>query len=157
MWIMLILASMGSVAGFYALQSQTHEPKVVEMRNADLADNMGVYRASVLAWLKSNPGFSGTSVAAADLAASLPPWYKPDAIWRNHVDANGMVTIYAASLPPMRITTQIFNLSQRSILAGEARLASGTLYSSGFGDTGIPLPSGVVIPDGGPVWMAKRN
>jgi len=116
-----------------------------------------VYRDAVLRYLAAHPAVSGPlAVSDAQLQTVLPSWYARYPLWRNYVAADGMVTVYAATLPPVSIGARLYDLSQRSILAGVADTGTGTLHSPVYGDTGIPLPAGVAIPDGSPVWMGRR-
>jgi hypothetical protein len=160
MWVVWILVALASVTGYYTMTSRAHELPVAAMKNEDLAGNMAVYRGMVMNYLAAHPEVIGPAVVSSVALQSVQPaWYTPSPLWANHVSVDGMITIYAATLPPAKITSQIVDLSQRSILAGEARasLAAGNLYSPIFGNTNIPLPTGVSIPDGSPVWMARRT
>lgn len=161
MWMIWIMVAMLSVAGYYSTSLKTeHTAPIAEMRDENLANNMAVYRGMVMRYLARHPEITGpATVSSESLEAERPAWYAPSPLWRNHLSADGMITVYAATLPTSRITPEIAKLSQRSILAGEtsAALAPGFLYSPNFGNTGIPLPADVAIPDGSPVWMARRT
>lgn len=158
MWNIWILAAMVSLASYYTIRGESNQNPVPAMKSTDLAGNMAVYRAGVIAYLKNNPGITGpTSIADADLQPVLPSWFTPYPGWRNHVAADRTVTIYAASLPPAKITSELHTLAQGSLLAGEANTATNTVFSPGLGNTGIPLPANVAIPNGSPVWLAASN
>lgn len=157
MWAMWVLAAAISVVGYYALNDEISLTMLTVPKNVDLAGNMGIYRDSVLTYLHNHPEVVGPVVVNdSALSSTLPSWYSRYPLWTNYVAADGLVTIYATSLPPTKITSQIYELSQRSIFAGEAKNSTGTLYSPVYGNTNIPLPAGVAIPDGSPVWMGKR-
>lgn len=156
MWMMWIAAAIIVMTGYYSVNSQVQNPTPAPMQSMALAGNMGIYRAAVVAYATSNPAFTGT---VADGNLPFPTWYTPltPSLWRNYIAADGTITIYASALPTIKITSDIVSLSKNSILAGEARSATGTLYSPAAGDTGILLPAGVVIPNGSPVWMSSHN
>lgn len=160
MWIMWIMVAMAAVTGYYSMKAETHLLPVAAMRNENLAGNMAVYRGMVVRYLAAHPEITGpAAVSDEQLQTVFPEWYVPSSLWANHLSADGMITVYASTLPPMKISSHIVELSQRSIMAGEANaaLAPGLLYSPVFGNTTIPLPAGVAIPDGSPVWMARRT
>ena len=161
MWMIWIMVAMLSVAGYYSTSLHTeHDAPVAAMRDEHLAGNMAAYRSMVVDYFARHPEITGpASASLPDLESVRPTWFAPSPLWANHLGADGMITIYAATLPPTRITAEIVKLSQRSIMAGEvsAALAPGVLYSPVFGNTAIPLPADVAIPDGSPVWMARRT
>jgi hypothetical protein len=156
MWMIWILMIMTSIAGYYSLSDQISSPPPESMKSADLAGSMAIYRAAVLRYATANPSFTGT---VADSNLSFPTWYRPlsPPLWTNYIAADGTIVIYASSLPPMTITSEIVSLSRNSVLAGQANAATHTLDSPVFGNNQIPLPAGLSIPNGSPVWLAKRN
>jgi hypothetical protein len=157
MWAIVILVVMSALSGYYVLVDETYQAPVADMKALDLAGDMGVYRAAVMAYLRANPGFSSGTVPDTALAATFPSWYVRSPLWTNYVAADGTIAVYASTLPAMKIVSQLFAESQRSILVGEADSGTNTLRSPVYGNTGIPLPAGAAIPNGSPVWLARRN
>jgi len=154
MWMTWIMTALIAIAGGLALSDEVRSPPRLAMhKSADLADNMGVYRGAVIGFLAKTPSFATGTVP--DEMLILPSWYRPYPLWRNHVEADGSVTIYAAQLPPLSIMADLMRLSHNSMLVGAADTSTNTLRSPLFGDTRIKLPAG--IPDGSPVWLARRN
>lgn len=149
MWMLWLLFALGAVAGHAALSSRAEPERTVAAQADDLAQNMGLYRAAVADYAAAHAGFSGT---VADAQLDLPSWYVRLPWWSNHV-ADGMVTVYAASAPPLGFAAELQRLSRYSMLAGEAR--GGRLYTPAFGDTGIVLPA--AVPELAPVWLAPLN
>lgn len=160
MWMIWVLVAILSVTGYYSTALNTQTLPMAELRNENLANNMAVYRSMVVDFLARNPGIVGpATVTDAQLETVRPAWFTPSPLWANHLAADGMITIYATTLPPTRIAYDIVKLSQGSELAGEFNAARSllNLFSPLTGDTGIRLPAGVAIPNGSPVWMASRR
>ncbi|PFH10287.1 PilM protein [Collimonas sp. PA-H2] len=157
MWMTWILVAMMSLTGYFFLEDQLKSPQPPIQKTLDLAASMATYRQTVIAYLSRNPAFAGDAVPEAALSSYLPSWYVSYPSWKNYLSADGTIVIYAPNLPPLDIVPDIARLSQNSLLAGVADLKSGTLHTPAAGDTGIPLPAGVALPDGGPVWLARRN
>ncbi|UTY59683.1 type IV pilus biogenesis protein PilM [Massilia sp. erpn] len=149
MWMLWLLFALGAAAGHAALSSRVEPARTVAARADDLAQNMAVYRSAVAAYAAAHAGFNGT---VADASLNLPAWYVRLPWWSNHV-ADGMVTVYASSPPPLGFAAELQRAAQYSMLAGEAR--GGKLHTPAFGDTGIILPA--VVPNLAPVWLAPLN
>jgi hypothetical protein len=146
MWALWILAGMISVTGYFAVARDVNAAPATA-RSADMAWNMGVYRAAVIGYVGAHPGFSG-SVPAESLA--LPPWYRRDPRWKNKVEG-GRIAVYADDAVPDDVITELVTLSKNSLFVGIAD-DSGVLRSPLYGKTQIALPAG--IPSGAAVWLA---
>ena len=157
MWMTWILVMMLSLTGYFFLENQTKNPAQLIQKNLDLASSMATYRQTVITYLSNNPAYAGDVLPDEIVLAALPSWSRPYPLWKNYLSADGTITIYASALPPINIIPDIAHLSQNSLLAGVANVRTGTLHTPASGDTGIPLPGGVAIPDGAPVWLARRN
>ncbi|MFC5474047.1 type IV pilus biogenesis protein PilM [Paraherbaspirillum soli] len=158
MWMTWIMVAMMAIAGCFVLSEEVRSPVTVAHKNADLAESMSIYRNAVIAFVAANPTFAGGEVPVDKLP--LPSWYTryplPLQLWRNHVEA-GVITIYAAQPQPVNITADLLRLSHNSVLVGVADMRAKMFRSPLFPDVQSPLPAGIPIPDGSPVWLARRN
>ena len=157
MWPLWVLVAMISVTGYYSVSNQVrHHATPMAAESMTLASNMAIYRDAVLTYLHNNPGFSGTTIPTALLP--LPTWgYTPKTIWAHYIAPDKTIVVYATVRPPVDITADLMNLSKNSILAGRANTTTGRLESPVHGNTNIPLPAGITIPNGSPVWLAYRS
>ncbi|AOK49590.1 pilus assembly protein PilM [Burkholderia sp. MSMB617WGS] len=120
-----------------------------------LADNLAVYRQAALDYARTHPGTRG-AVPNAQLA--FPAWYPgANPLWRNYVE-NGTVVAYAASAPPVNIAGEIATLAGGSLFAGVAY--RNAVVRPGYANpnvpaNGVPLPAGLTIANGLPVWMGQ--
>lgn len=165
MWNIAIMVVMMALAGVYATVDTKSASVIRDTNAAKLADSMAIYRTAVTQYFTAN-GSPPQSVDIDTLKAAnvLPEWSSlyvqpATSIWANYMDAEGLIYIYAVSLPPPDVITHVLNLSHNSILAGVFRTGDTVLYSPVFGDTNIrlPAPSEAQIPNGSPVWVAMRE
>lgn len=162
MWNLLVLSVLLSVTGYYAMVGDEHQQLVQQSQAETLAGSMATYRDAVQRYFNAHPAqYGSVDITTLKNANALPSWsplytQPSSSIWANYRDTNGAIYIYAASLPPVNIVSEILALSQNSVLAGVYRSSDVSLHSPAFGDTGIPLPapSKVSIPNGSPVWIA---
>lgn len=165
MWHVAVLIAMTALTGMYALNG-TSSPRLIEDAHAArLADSMAVYRHAVTQYYNDHPATPySVDIATLNAAGLFPEWsplhtHPETAIWRNYINADGRIYIYAASRPAPDAITHVLKLSHNSVLAGVFRTGDITLYSPVYGDTGIPLPTAAEagIPNGSPVWVAMRH
>jgi hypothetical protein len=165
MWNILMFAVMMALTGFYATSGERTIATARQANAMSMASSMQLYRAAVSAYFTKHDK-KNTSVNFATLKASnlLPSWSTlyssgDTPLWDNYRAADGTIYIYAATLPPVNIVSEMVQLSKNSILAGVYQRGSPNLYSPIVGDTGIPLTDLVVKspPNGAPVWIAMRN
>lgn len=164
MWQLVVLMVMTMLTGVYSLGEQERVAEVEQATAESIAGEMAVYREAVVAWFSQHPGqFQPVPIDTLRNNNLLPAWStlrtNPAAsIWANFRDADGLIYIYAATLPRVNITNEVVNLSQNSVLAGVFRTGDTTLHSPVFGNTGVKLPpAGAAIPNGSPVWIAMRR
>ncbi|WDD92555.1 type IV pilus biogenesis protein PilM [Burkholderia sp. FERM BP-3421] len=153
--IVLILAALGGVyTTLHGDDSTSLPPQQVAQA---LAENLAVYRQATLDYARQHPG-TNRAVSNAQLTPLFPAWYRTaNPLWRNYV-ADRTVVTYAAARPPVNIVGEIETLAQGSLFAGQAY--RGAVVHSGFTNgtlpaNGVPLPAGVTIADGLPVWMGQ--
>jgi len=165
MWNVAILVIMMAVAGGYMTHSLQVSDQLQSQVAMSLASEMAIYRDAVISYFTENNLLS-TSVSFAALTSSgaLPAWTTmaqsgSAPIWNNYRDADGVIYIYASTLPAQNIAGQLVVFSHESILVGVYRTTLSTLQSPLFGDTNIPLTalSGKSVPDGAPVWIAMTK
>lgn len=165
MWGILVAAVMFMLTSHYALFDQKWLQTLDDMKARTVAEEMALYREAVIVYFTEND-FRNMGVDMTALKPKLPTWSSwytgtPMVTWLNYRDANGVIYVYALSLPKVNITSEIVQLSQNSMLAGVFHTGDVTLHSPVFGDTGIPLTSlamaGVVVPNGSPLWLATAR
>ncbi|PCE32382.1 type IV pilus biogenesis protein PilM [Burkholderia ubonensis] len=157
MYALAAVLSFASIAAVYAtLQGQSAIPALQPPRIAQaLADNLAIYRQAALDYARLHPGTRG-AVSATQL--TFPSWYPgANPLWRNYV-AGGTVVTYAAAPPPVNISGEIATLADGSLLAGVAY--RGAVVRAGYArsdlpSNGVPLPAGLKIANGLPVWMGQ--
>lgn len=162
MWAMVIVAVMVSLTGFYRLIDKEGMASVEQVKADNLADSMAIYREAVTTYFTQHPGeFDSVGIDKLKSTNALPSWstlYQQPAtsIWANYRHDDGVIYIYAATLPPVNISADVARLSQNSVLAGVFRTGDTTLHSPVFGDTKVklPPPGKAPIPNGSPVWIA---
>lgn len=151
MWAFAVLALVAA-ALLPHLWPHTDDERALEAaKGRAIAQSMAVYRASIVEWARSNPGFDGP--VDRNLIA-MPAWSRgrPEV----HAIVHGrIVAVYLTGHGTQGLTPDVVNVAEGSIWAGFANQQTGTLHSPSFGDTGIEVPSGV--PDKAPVWLALRN
>jgi hypothetical protein len=165
MWPILVVAIMMSLTGFYQLIDKDGMAAREQARADHIADSMAIYRDAVAAYFTMHPAqFASIDINELKASNALPSWstlYQDPAtsIWRNYRDTDGVIYIYASSLPPVNISADIARLSENSLMAGQFRTGDTTLHSPIYGDTGIKLPpqAKAPIPNGSPVWIAMRK
>lgn len=162
MWGLTVFVVMMALTGFYATSNKEIAVATEQARAEHLADNMAIYREAVITYFtQHSASFGSVDMATLKSSGALPNWspmYVQPSIWANYRDADGMIYVYATTLPPVNITADIVRLSQNSMLAGVFRTGDTTLFSPVFGNTQIKLPpAGVNIPNGSPVWVAMRR
>ncbi len=138
--------------GAVAIARETQAPQGAYAQGDHLARNMALYRDIVVEHVRSNPTGPG---AVPDAVLTFPDWYVRNPAWSNEVLPDGTVVVFASTRVSATLTTDLAELSQGSILVGEARHRAGGgtfLYSARYGDTAIELPD---LDDGTPVWLAS--
>ncbi|KVC89320.1 pilus assembly protein PilM [Burkholderia ubonensis] len=157
MYALAAVLAFASIAAVYAtLQGPSAVPALQPSRNAQaLAEDLAIYRQAALDYARTHPGTRG---AVPNTKLPFPTWY-PNANppWRNYV-ADGNVVAYAAAMPPVNIAGEIATLADGSLLAGVAY--RNTVVRPGHANPnapadGVPLPAGLAIADGAPVWMGQ--
>jgi type II secretory pathway pseudopilin PulG len=162
MFNFLILAAIVAATGFYAMLGEQNQQRAQQSQAETLAGSMATYREAVRNYFIAHPAqYQPVDIATLKSSNVLPSWstlytQPSSSIWANYRETNGTIYIYAASLPPVSIVSEIATLSQNSVMTGIFRSGDTTLYSPVFGNTSIPLPqpSKVTIPNGSPVWIA---
>ena len=148
MWALWILTALIAASGYVIVSNEVKSPVVSARASADLAWNLGVYRAAVIQYASAHPSFSG---AVPDEALTFPSWYKKHDLWANQV-AGKTIAVYATRPLTAELAAEVVALSKNSLLAGVADAKRGMLYSPIYGATDIPIPAS--IPDGVAVWLA---
>ncbi|MCS3392284.1 type IV pilus biogenesis protein PilM [Burkholderia thailandensis] len=157
---MYALAAALALASLAAVYATLHGPSVVPAlqpaRTAQaLADNLAVYRQAALDYARAHPGTRG---AVPNARLAFPAWYPgANPLWRNYVE-NGTVVAYAASMPPVNIAGEIATRADGSLLAGVAyrgAVVRPAYAYPGAPANGVPLPAGLSIANGLPVWMGQ--
>jgi hypothetical protein len=154
MWSFVVVFSMVAAMGAMVVAQEAHNPSLEHAQAGSRANNLALYRSLVVLYAASHPGETGT---VADSALLLPPWYRRDPAWAHQILPGSRVIVYAQGSVPPTLASELVELSQGSMLAGEARTradGSSFLYSPRFGDTGIPLPP---LASGTVVWPAQIN
>ncbi|AGK51438.1 pilM family protein [Burkholderia thailandensis MSMB121] len=157
MYALAVALTFASLAAVYAtLQGPSAVPALQPSRAAQaLADNLAVYRQAALDYARTHPGTRG---AVPNAQLPFPTWYPgANPLWRNYVE-RGTVVAYAASPPPVNIAGEIAALADGSLLAGVAY--RGAVVRPGYANPnapadGVPLPAGLSIANGLPVWMGQ--
>ncbi|KVQ02902.1 pilus assembly protein PilM [Burkholderia ubonensis] len=151
--ITLILASLAAV--YATLDNGAASALPPPQAAQALADNLAIYRQAALDYARLHPGTRG-AVSVKQLP--FPSWYPgPNSLWRNYI-AGGTVVTYAAAQPPLNISGEIAALADGSLLAGVAY--RGAVVRAGYArsdlpSNGVPLPAGLKIANGLPVWMGQ--
>lgn len=185
MWNIIVLTAMLSLVGYYATRDQHYVDNTGMQASANgLAEKMAIYRQAVIGYYAANPGAPlKTSVSQSELQAAgvFPSWADAASLcaqWRNYIDGNRMIFIYAPGPLSTDIVAKIVSMSGNSVLVGRAQ-TNGTqlvLYAPAdipsaavtqspqipmADDYGaypsIVLPAGAGIPVGSPVWLAQAN
>jgi hypothetical protein len=165
MWTLLVLTVVAALTTFYAALNERTFSEADNRNSMELAESMALYREAVILYYTAN-NLTNTSVSLATLitANMVPTWstlYTSSTapIWANYRDAGGIIYVYATSLPPVDILSEIAQLSQNSYLAGAYRQTGTLLYSPVYGDTGISLAAlaSKSVPDNAPVWVGMRR
>ncbi|HEY8608103.1 MAG TPA: type IV pilus biogenesis protein PilM [Noviherbaspirillum sp.] len=164
MWSLLIVSVMAALAAFYMRGVEQPLEGLADRKAADLAESMAVYREAVIRYYTLND-LTNASVSLDDLKAAnlLPAWSalktQPGVIWRNYRDAAGTIYVYANTLPPVNIQSELAALSKNSHLVGAYKQAGGKLHSPVYGETTISLAalSTRGVPDNAPVWIGARQ
>ncbi|WGS47816.1 type IV pilus biogenesis protein PilM (plasmid) [Burkholderia sp. JSH-S8] len=157
MYALAAVLVIASIAAVYAtLQGPSTVPALQPSRNAQaLADNLAIYRQATLDYARMHPGTRG---AVPNTQLAFPSWYPgANSLWRNYL-AGGTVVTYAAAQPPVNISGEIATLADGSLLAGVAY--RGAVVRAGYArsdlpSNGVPLPAGLKIANGLPVWMGQ--
>ena len=158
MWTSYIGAAMLAAGGMIGLHAINDDEQVAQdgARTA-LAASMAVYRDAVRTYAQQHPAFTG---AVVDAALAMPAWgpATQPALWRNYIAPNGMIVVYAGTLPAVGIGAELKVLARGSLLAGLANRAGQRIDSAGAAGSSATLPAvpNAVIPDGAPVWLAWR-
>ena len=154
MWAFVVVFSMVAAMGAMVVAQEARDPALDLAQSDSRANNLALYRSLVVLYAASHPSATGT---VPDSALLLPPWFRRDPAWAHQILPGGRVIVYAQGSVPPTLASELVELSQGSILAGEARTrADGStfLYSPRFGDTGIALPP---LANGTVVWPAQLN
>ncbi|KVL92228.1 type IV pilus biogenesis protein PilM [Burkholderia stagnalis] len=157
MYALAAALAFASIAAVYAtLQGVSAVPALQPSGNAQmLADNLAIYRQAALDYARTHPGTRG---AVPNVKLPFPTWYTgANPLWQNYV-ADGTVVTYAAPMPPVNIVGEIAKLADGSLLAGV--VYRNTIVPPGYAnpkalENGVPLPAGLRIADGVPVWMGR--
>ncbi len=165
MWNIAILVIMMAIAGGYLTRSMQTSDQLHGRVAMSVASEMGIYRDAVISYFSDNNLInSSVSFAVLKSSGALPAWTRmaqsaSAPIWNNYRDANGIIYVYAATLPTQNIAGELAAFSHDSIMVGLYRSAATTLQSPIYGDTNIPLTalSGKSVPDGAPVWIAMTK
>ncbi|KVN99356.1 pilus assembly protein PilM [Burkholderia ubonensis] len=151
--ITLILASLAAV--YATLDNGAASALPPPQAAQALADNLAIYRQAALDYARLHPGTRG---AVSNTQLKFPSWYPgANPLWRNYF-AGGTVVTYAAAQPPLNISGEIAALADGSLLAGVAY--RGAVVRAGYArsdlpSNGVPLPTGLKIANGLPVWMGQ--
>lgn len=165
MWSLVVATVLVSAAGVYSITCERTLTAAQSNATLEVAGGMALYRQAVVDYFSQNDvRDTSVSLAALKSARTLPTWsvlYQQSGapIWGNYRDVNGIIYIYATSLPPASVVDEMASLSSNSVLAGTYRRNAATLQSAVFGDTHIPVTAlaGKSIPDGAPVWIAMTK
>ena len=162
MWNLLMIVVIASLTGLYAAFDKEFMFANENVEAVNLAKDMAIYREAVITYFDRNPGvFQSVDLDTLIAADVLPSWSTLYArprtpIWTNYRDTDGMIYVYASSLPTPNVFPELVKLTQSSVLMGVYRAGDTTLYSPALGDTKRKLPpaTSVSIPEGSPVWIA---
>lgn len=166
MWNIVVLTVMAGLAGYYSTMAGRNEIATrTVVQSSNLVESMALYRNAVIDYFTAHPAqYSSVDINTLISTNSLPSWStlyaRPEtSIWANYRDPNGTIYIYATSVPPVNIVSDIARLSNNSVLAGEYMAGQTTLYSPVFGNTNVTLPvqAATLFPDGSPVWIGMRR
>lgn len=157
MYALAAALAIASIAAVYAtLQGPSTVPALQPERTAQaLAENLAIYRQATLDYARTHPGTRG---AVSPTKLPLPAWYPgPNPLWRNFV-RDGTVVAYASAAPPVNITGEIATLADGSLFAGVAyrnAVVRPVNANPNAPANGVPLPAGLKIANGLPVWMGQ--
>jgi len=185
MWNIIVLTAMLSLVGYYATRDQQYVTRTGTQASANgLAEDMAIYRQAVIAYYSANPGApsnAGAGTSELTGAGVFPAWADAPLLcaqWRNYIDENRMIFIYAAGPLSTDIVANIVSMSGNSVLVGQAQTSGTRLVLYAPADiptaavtqtTQIPaatdygahpsivLPAGAGIPVGSPVWLFQTN
>ncbi|WP_126282663.1 type IV pilus biogenesis protein PilM [Burkholderia stagnalis] len=153
MYALAAALAFASIAAVYAtLQGPSAVPALQPERTAQaLAENLAIYRQATLDYARVHPGTRG-AVPNAQLV--FPAWYPgANPLWHNFV-MDGTVVAYASAAPPVNITGEIATLADGSLFAGFA-YHNVVVRPGNAPANGVPLPAGLTIANGMPVWMGQ--
>lgn len=157
MYALAAALAFASIAAVYTtLQSLSAVPALQPERTAQaLAENLAIYRQATLDYARMHPGTRG---AVPSTKLPLPTWYPgPNPLWRNFV-RDGTVVAYASAAPSVDITSEIASLADGSLFAGVAyrnAVVRRDNANPSAPENGVPLPAGLTIANGLPVWMGQ--
>ncbi|CAB3770841.1 pilus assembly protein PilM [Burkholderia puraquae] len=157
---MYALAAALAFASIAAVYATLHDPSAIPAlqpaRTAQaLAENLAIYRQATLDYARVHPGTRG---AVPNTRLPFPTWYPgADPLWRNYV-MDGTVVAYASAAPSVNIIGEITTLADGSLFAGVAYRNAVVRPGNANPNapvSGVPLPAGLKIANGMPVWMGQ--
>jgi hypothetical protein len=165
MWNLLMISVLTALVGVYANSGERTVAMIETNKARETAEGMALYREAVILYYTAHD-VKNYSVSLEVLKTEnlVPAWSTlstggAGSIWRNYRAADGMIYVYAGSLPPTNIQMEMAELSRYSYLVGVYRQSDMSLYSPVFGDIGISLAvlASKSVPDKAPVWIGHRR
>jgi hypothetical protein len=163
MWNFVILSVLMALTGFYATIDKAGLAAMEQAKADNYANNMALYRQATITYFTQNPTrYESVDMAVLRASGAVPTWSalytQPADVWGNYRGPDGVIYVYAKSLPPVNIVAEVLKLSHNSELVGVFRTGDVFLYSPRTGKyTGsmLPPPGMVPIPNGSPVWIGS--
>ena len=157
MWAIWITVVAAALAGFYALQPETHITAGPPDMALALAGDMALYRDLLEHSVAAHPAANGAIPPGA--FAQTGNWTYTPQRWENYV-VNGIVLVYPASGAsplPANFAAALTTQAHHSIEAGvveNGQIVTGS--NAGDMANGLALPGGLPqLSNGTPVWIAQ--
>lgn len=136
----LVLAFLGAMLLMWNIA--TTQPQQIAAWNNTAGDvaaaNFWAYRGSVVSYLNTNPGATGT---IADASLAFPMGYIRNPAWTNTVQGGTLYTYSISALPPVTADA-IARRGGRTMLVGTAK-SGNTMTSFTGAASGLTIPAAI--------------
>ena len=154
MFIAMIVAVMLALTAWYGAGMTDTAALVAQTTQRDQASAMAAYRQAVVAYFTAHPAQYQVAPAAELAAPSVPARQAAQDGFANYRLADGTILVYALA-PQPGLTAELLALSQHSRMVGQ--FSQGYFRPAMSATPSTLATPALVIPNGGPVWLAAAN